>query len=142
MAQGFRRDIPKHWPAALSELVMDCWAHDPTLRPTALEVRLLVPLRDETIISTLVVSLQVSMSSTWCREIRVLIAWLGDAGRGKARVAGARGGAGGMGCHRESTDGWLLCGAVKINSALGNGTWRLELVPRPDYEDITRPAFG
>lgn len=38
VARGFRRDIPKHWPAALSELVTDCWSHDPTLRPTALEV--------------------------------------------------------------------------------------------------------
>lgn len=38
VAQGFRRDMPPHWPPVLKKLVIDCWAHDPSSRPTAAEV--------------------------------------------------------------------------------------------------------
>lgn len=38
VAQGYRRDMPKHWPQALKDLVALCWSQSPSDRPTAVEL--------------------------------------------------------------------------------------------------------
>lgn len=35
VAQGSWRNLPAHWPLALSSLVKECWTQDPTGRPSA-----------------------------------------------------------------------------------------------------------
>lgn len=38
VSEGYRRPIPEDWPAAIRELVADCWAARPDARPPMRQV--------------------------------------------------------------------------------------------------------
>lgn len=47
VAQGYRRPCPLSWPPELAQLIMDCWAQDADMRPSAAQVTSLLIVTQE-----------------------------------------------------------------------------------------------